>query len=114
MLIVFIYTHIIPFRVCTFARLTGYPCAFCGYSRSAMAFMEGEWRYAIWNCPLSIVVFAAIVVLMAWNLTGLLMGRIIERGRWLRPGKKMTRILWIIGVMLILANWCYRLAMGLS
>ncbi|MCX6995581.1 MAG: DUF2752 domain-containing protein [Kiritimatiellaeota bacterium] len=103
----------LPFTMCAFRNLTGYPCLFCGFTRAFVALAHGRWSAAALQCPAAIPVFAVAAGLLAWHALGLVSGRIIAPGSALRPG----RWTWALGLMgggaVLLANWIYRLAAGL-
>lgn len=55
---------------CTFKNLTGLPCALCGGTRSARAFLHGDLATAWYLNPLSlfVIIFMAVgVVILAWE-----------------------------------------------
>jgi Protein of unknown function (DUF2752) len=104
----------LPLIPCTFLRLTGWPCPFCGFTRSFWALSTGHWSYALANCPLALGIFLWVVLMFLWNGAALVFGVVLQRGPMLqlppalRP--KMTRIV----ILLFLLNWFYRLAAGLT
>jgi hypothetical protein len=105
---------LMPLKSCTFLWLTGYPCPFCGFTRSFWAMARGDWGFALYNSPLACLVYIAVAIVFAWNATGLLTGLQISRGPLLRS--KAFRIRWgsiSIGVSLMV-NWIYRLSLGLN
>ena len=75
---------------------------------------HGDWVFAVQNCPLACLVYIAVALVFAWNITGLVLGVKIARGRFLRlrPGRGR----WAIGFvcMLVILNWAYRLSLGLK
>ena len=105
---------LMPLKSCTFLGLTGFPCPFCGFTRSFWAMARGDWGFALYNSPLACLVYIAVAIVFAWNATGLLTGLQIGRGPLLRT--KPVQIKWgtiIIGVLLMV-NWAYRLSIGLK
>lgn len=104
----------LPLKHCTFLWLTGYPCPFCGFTRSFRAIAHGDWVYAIQNCPLACLLYIVVAVVFAWNMAGLILGVKIMRGRLLRlrPGTG-GRAACFVGILVIL-NWAYRLSLGLK
>jgi hypothetical protein len=103
-----------PLIKCTFLRWTGYPCPFCGFSRSFWALAEGNWHWAFSNCPLSTMAYVSVFAVFIWNSFAVLFGIELKRGPWLRLGSRRKR--WIVvGIisLLLLLNWIYRLQNGL-
>jgi len=101
-----------PLKTCAFLKLTGYPCPFCGFTRSFLALGHGEWAFAVYNCPLSVLLYCLTIFVFWWNAAGLLAGVKIRRGRILRL--KPNRALLIIIISLFVLNWMYRLFSGLK
>jgi len=104
----------LPLIGCTFLKLTGIPCPFCGFTRAIWAISAGDWAYATCNCPLAWLVYMILVVVFAYNAGALLFGVKPRILRILRPGSNPA--LWVaaIGIILILSNWVYRLSLGLK
>jgi hypothetical protein len=104
----------LPLIPCTFLHLTGFPCPLCGFTRSFWAIANGQWGLAFANCPLTYLVFFAVVVMFVWNFTALIFGVVISRGPRLQlPPKHRSKTVVTI-LLLLLLNWFYRLAMGLT
>ena len=97
---------------CLFLRLTGYPCLFCGATRSFLAMAAGDWHGAFRNNPLAAGLYLLMCGIFAWNAAGLLMGVRIERGEMLRPPVR-TRVLLSAGATALVLNWLYRVLSGL-
>ena len=98
----------LPWPRCPFLAVTGLPCVTCGATRSAIAFLHGDFVSAFrWN-PLAFVAFCAVIafdlyaaiVLVGWT-TRL---RIVD---WTVTEKNVTRILVL---SLLALNWTYLLA----
>ena len=104
----------LPLKQCTFLWLTGYPCPFCGFTRSFWAMANGDWVFASQNCPLACLLYIVVLFVFAWNVTGLLLGYKIMRGPLLRlrPGTG-RRAACFVGILVVL-NWIYRLSLGLK
>src|SRR3954454_21182171 len=52
----------LPWPHCAFLRLTGYPCATCGATRSALQFFRGHWGDALrWN-PLAFFSYIGLTI----------------------------------------------------
>ena len=105
---------LLPLKHCTFLGLTGYPCPFCGFTRAFQAMAEGDWALVMQNCPLAWPVYFTIVVVFVWNMTGLLLGVKIQRGRYLRLKPGQGR--WAVALFsaLFILNWVFRLGFGLK
>ena len=101
----------LPLQECTFLSLTGYPCQFCGFTRSFWAIAEGDWAFAVNNTPLACLAYIATALLFAWHIAALLTGVRVTSG--LLHLLKSFHAGWLIVTMLVL-NWVYRLALGLK
>ena len=99
----------LPLPACTFLSLTGYPCPFCGFTRSFWAMALGDWGFAIRNAPLSCLIYVITLILFMWHTTALLSGVILRSGVF-----RLIKSIhggWLIAAMFLL-NWIYRLASG--
>lgn len=105
--------HILPMIPCTLFQITGYPCPFCGFTRSLWAISAGDWTEALWNFPLSGLLYVLIALGFLWNVAALLGGIRIKRGKALRLSSRQTRYLITFLSLLFLINWVYRLRLGL-
>jgi hypothetical protein len=98
----------LPWPRCPFFAITGLPCVTCGATRSAIAFLHGDflsaWR---WN-PLAFVAFCALI---AFNLYAaiVLVGRTprLRIVDWTITEKNAARI---VVISLLALNWIYLLA----
>ncbi len=104
----------IPLQSCTFLRVTGYPCPFCGTTRAFHALARGRGGYALRDHPLSLPLYAAFWIVLAANGAALVSNRRIERGPWLRPGRGTRWVLAGLCLLAVLANWAYRLWRGFA
>ena len=104
----------LPLIPCTFLRLTGYPCPFCGFTRSFWAIAHGHWAEALANCPLSAGVFFVVAATFAWHATALAFGVVLSRGPILQLAAGYRRKAAAAVMLLFALNWMYRLAMGLT
>ena len=98
----------LPWPKCPFLSVTGLPCVTCGATRSAIAFLHGDFFTALkWN-PL---VFVALCGLVAFNLYAVivLVGRLprLRTVNWSAGEKNMARIA-VVGLLAL--NWIYLLA----
>jgi hypothetical protein len=101
----------LPLIKCTFLSLTGYPCPFCGLTRSFWAIAHGNWGFAALHAPLACLAYMAATLLFAWHATGLLTG--------LRLRSSLFRLLTsppalCLAAVITLFNWVYRLVSGLE
>ncbi len=102
------------FQTCMFRRLTGYPCATCGFTRTFVALAHGRWEDGVRQSPLAAGVFVALCALFVWHGAGVLSRRRISPGSALIPGPWTRVWLWIVLALAVMANWGYRLALGLK
>jgi hypothetical protein len=98
----------LPWPRCPFLTVTGLPCVTCGATRSAIAFLHGDFVSAFrWN-PLAFVAFCAVIAFdlyAAIVLVGRTMRlRIVD---WTVTEKNVTRI---VVLSLLALNWTYLLA----
>lgn len=107
----------IPFFSCFFKRLTGYPCPTCGFTRAFGDFACGNWLGALHDCPFASIVFIFTWALFIYKALALVIGLF---GFRIRPGAlfqltpgKLTIIIGVL-VVLLLANWVYRLVSGFA
>jgi hypothetical protein len=98
----------LPWPRCPFLAVTGLPCVTCGATRSAIAFLHGDFLSALkWN-PLMFVAFCALIAFDLYAAIVLvsrtLRLRIVD---WTVTEKNVARI----AVLSLLAlNWIYLLA----
>ena len=97
----------LPWPICLFHALTGFPCLTCGATRAAVACFHLQFFAALkWN-PLAVIIYGAIVLFDAYAVAVL-----VIRSRRLRayvsPGEKKALRLAVIALFLI--NWIYLLA----
>lgn len=106
--------NLLPLRPCTFLQLTGYPCPFCGFTRSFQAMSHGDWAFALYNSPIACLIYVGVLVVFVWNVVGLLFGVKLSRNRFLRL--KAGKARWGIAIfsVLLALNWVYRLSIGLK
>lgn len=99
-----------PLPVCTFKRWTGYPCLFCGMTRSFAAFAHGNFRAAFVECPAGALFFVFTAAVFAVNAYALLARK---RARWVFPPWASGKRVLIAASILLALNWIYRIASGL-
>jgi len=101
-------------RPCTFLSLTSLPCLFCGGSRAFRHMAHGEWSEAFLMSPLAALLFVFVVLILLWNVCGLVTGCCIRPGPRLRFWEGRGKAILLIAVLLVLMNWIYRFAMQLD
>ena len=100
-------TVIGKFHVCMFLKLTGYPCMFCGMTRAFLLMAHGDIAGAGHISPLGVPLFLLFVAAVWWGVACLVTGkRLLIRLPW--------RWVWAGFAVLVLANWIYRLSVGLK
>ena len=106
--------NLLPLVPCMVLQVSGYPCPFCGFTRSFWAISAGDWTYALWNAPLSGFVYVIFVSVFILNAAALLAGFRIQRSNAWRLSSRQTRCLITFISVLFLINWIYRLSLGLK
>lgn len=101
-----------PIPGCTFRKLTGYPCAFCGFTRAFISLAHGRWMEALVNCPLAVPVFVLFGAAFAWNVVAVAARRCIFPGPAWRLARRPRIALFSALVAAVLLNWAYRIACG--
>lgn len=104
----------IPYTICMFLRLTGYPCPSCGLTRGFIAMAHGQWLDVLQACPLAALLYAATAFVFAINTAALLCGVCLTLGRLFKWRARAWVIFLCFFGLLILFNWLYRLALGLK
>ena len=104
----------IPYTICTFLRLTGYPCPSCGLTRGFVAMAHGQWLAVLHACPLAALLYAATALVFAVNTAALMCGVRLAPGRWLKWRARAWVVFLGFSGLLILSNWLYRLVLGLK
>jgi len=99
---------------CPFLTISGLPCPFCGLTRSIWAISAGDWTFATFNYPLSWLLYAALVLMVAGNITSLLTDMKLKRLYFLSITRNQANRSTAIMIGLILLNWLYRLSLGLT
>jgi hypothetical protein len=98
----------LPWPRCPFFAVTGLPCLTCGATRSAIAFLHGDflsaWR---WN-PLAAFAFCGVIVFDLYAAI-VLVGRLprLRMVDWTATEKNAVRI---AAISLLALNWIYLLA----
>ncbi|EFK10954.1 conserved hypothetical protein [delta proteobacterium NaphS2] len=101
----------LPLIRCTFLKVTGFPCPFCGFTRSFRSIQEGNIFLAVYNCPISLVIYEFVILFFVWHMAALLMRIKIESGCYrLCRSRRLWRIIGIV----FFCNWVYRISLGMS
>jgi hypothetical protein len=110
----FVPLDVLPLRPCLFLRWTGYPCPFCGFTRSLWALGQGDWAFGAYQCPLALLLFVSAAFVFAWNAAGLALGVRLAKGPLLGfpPHRTGRYVSWVITALAL--NWAYRLSIGLQ
>jgi len=98
----------LPFAVCLFKGLTGLPCPTCGSTRALGRLVHLDLVGALAMNPLATM---SVALLFLWALAdfGLLTrGRAIE----VEMGRPLGRVVRVLAVTALLANWLYLLGSG--
>lgn len=102
----------LPIPDCTFLRVTGLPCAFCGTTRGFFLAAHGAWAEAFRESPLGVGVWIGMWGLLVWLLVkAVTPGQGAPEAKNSKPYARLV-VYGVIG--LVIANWIYRLAMGLK
>jgi hypothetical protein len=97
----------LPWPTCLFHELTGHPCATCGSTRAAIAFLQGRFITAMtWN-PLAFVAYCAMFLFDLYALAVLIAGA--KRLRIVRLDGRERSFLRAFIVSALAANWIYLL-----
>jgi hypothetical protein len=75
---------------------------------------RGQWGRAFANSPFASVLFLLLATFAAANLAALLLGVSLRPGRLFRRSKGEWIAFGVVAVALLLANWGYRIAMGMD
>jgi uncharacterized protein DUF2752 len=98
----------LPWPRCTFHSLTGHPCLTCGMTRSAMRFFHGDFVGALrWN-PLVFVALCGLSIFDAYAFAVLIFRA--PRLRVVQFTAEEKKVLRVVAVALMLANWIYLLS----
>lgn len=98
----------LPWPHCVFHALTGRPCLTCGMTRSAVRFFHGDFAGALrWN-PLIFVGLWALIIFDLYAVAVLAMRA--PRLRLLQFSASEKKLIRILVIVLLLANWIYLLS----
>jgi hypothetical protein len=102
------------FGVCLIKHATDIPCPSCGSTRSALAFLSGDFSESLLINPLGILLLFIMVIAPIWILKDLYTGEssffiIYQKAE--RSFQK--KIIAIPSILLILTNWIWNIYKGL-
>lgn len=101
-----------PYTLCMFLRITGYPCPSCGLTRGFVAMAQGQWSAVLHACPLAALLYAATAFVLAVNVAALIFRVRLSPGHWFKGRARTWMAVLCFFGLLILLNWLYRLALG--
>ncbi|MGV6944623.1 DUF2752 domain-containing protein [Sphingobacterium kyonggiense] len=101
--------------VCPIKLTTGYPCPSCGSSRSILAFLQGDFREAIMINPLGIISLIIIIGIILLLLIDIVFKKefYYRAYRNVEEFLKTNKLISILLILLILANWIWNIKKGL-
>jgi hypothetical protein len=107
-LVALLHLDRLPFAICLFKHLTGFPCPTCGSTRALGRLAQLDLAGALAMNPLATL---AAFVLVAWGLADL---ALLTRGRALDLELKspLPNVVRAGAVLAVLVNWAYLVAAG--
>jgi hypothetical protein len=94
-----------PIPPCLFHQITGQPCPMCGATRGFVAMAHGDFGRAVYLYPLAPLLFAAMLIGIAYGGWVLVTGRHIRLGLSVRAQQNIGLVL----LALFAANWLAKL-----
>ena len=94
-----------PIPPCLFHTLTGQPCPFCGGTRSFAAMAHGNVAAAVHVFPIGPLLFLGVVAAVAYALWSMVTGRRLD----VVMDTRLRRVLVVLGVAVLMANWAAKL-----
>jgi uncharacterized protein DUF2752 len=98
----------LPFTVCIFKAMTGWPCMSCGSTRAVVRLASLDLAGALAMNPLATM---GVLGLLVWAAADLFLW---PRGRALavQASPPVARLLRVLAVTAVLVNWAYLVAVG--
>lgn len=98
----------LPLNACTFKAFTGWPCLSCGSTRAFGRLFALDLPGALAMNPLAAL---GVLCVLAWGLVDL---ALLPGGRGLRvtPSAGLARMLRVLVVVAVIANWAWLVAVG--
>jgi len=97
-------------KICIFRTVTGIPCPSCGTSRAIIQLSQGDlWGSFLMN-PFGYIVAAGLLVLPFWLIFDLITKK-SSLFDAIKPANRFfsNRIVIVLGIALVLANWAWNL-----
>lgn len=100
--------------VCMVKNVTGLPCPACGSSRAATLLLQGSPWHAITTNPIGVLLTCLLPFCLAWILRDLYTGK-QDFYRFYRRMERFfqKRIVALVAILLVLANWAWNIAKDL-
>jgi hypothetical protein len=101
-------------EMCIIKQATGIPCPSCGSTRSVEALLHGNVLEALkWN-PLGFLLFVLLIILPIWIVFDVIGSKKSLHGFFKKSEKFLNkRLIAVIAVLLLLANWIWNIEKGL-
>ena len=106
-----------PLGFCVFKKITGFPCPTCGFTRAFCDFANGNWAAGFYLCPFALILFIITIAVLVYNAVVLVAGLFgvrVQLGKLFRLSARKTVVLAVCFLLLLMANWIYRLFLGLA
>ena len=98
----------LPFTICLFKAMTGWPCMSCGSTRAVVRLASLDVPGALAMNPLATV---GVLALLVWAVADLCLwpgGRALV----VQASPPVARLLRVLAVAAVLVNWAYLFAVG--
>ena len=92
-------------RPCVFRTVTGFPCPFCGGTRSVVLAARGEWASSLQMSPFGIPLVAGSVAVGFWLLLCALTGYDLGLAATSKMITRLARPAWLAGALAALWAW---------